>query len=281
MADNTARSLRLGASLAAVTGTSDKTEQIFRDWLAAVTPAEGAVRFGASTSADAARIAWRVDGEAEAMLPGLGGWLSDFGLPDAEAKCFTKATALLEPARLGGIVEQADGLDAGWYLPLDANVYDVLSLEKQTEDVHDVAAWSERKHAQRCSRLVRFVGRGQSEIWIPIPGAGEQAMAVALDALDALLESTPPAAARTALVAAAGGGVEVITSVRDTGVTSVGVYVRRPSTAQMLALARSVAKRDERRLAAFEGALGVDGVAGAEYRVYGNRTELLLHYDMA
>ena len=131
MADNIGKlvpSMRLNASFAAVTGTGPKTNQVFAGWLEAVAPAQGGVRFGASTGADVARVAWRVEGEAEPMLPGLGGWLQDFGLPDAEAQRFEKSTALLEPKRLGGFVEYADGLEAGWYLPLDANAYDVFSL---------------------------------------------------------------------------------------------------------------------------------------------------------
>jgi hypothetical protein len=105
-------------------------------------------------------------------------------------------------------------------------------------------------------------------------------MAIALDALETLL-SSPPAAARAALMAAGGGGVDVVSGHRSIGVTSIGIHVRRPSTAQVLALARSVAKRDERRLAAFEGALGASRAAGAEYRAFNDRAELLLYYDVA
>jgi hypothetical protein len=284
MADNNAlpvTSLKLKASLAAVTGLGDRTDQVFAGWADTVTPAEGKVRFGSRTSAAVARVAWHVEADTPAMVPNLGGWLHEFGLPQDEAQRFTKTTALLEPARLGGIIEYADGLGAGWYLPLDANVYDVFSLEKQTNDLYEVSGWCENQKVERCSRLVRLVGTFQSEIWMPVPGTGEKAMAVALNALEALLKSTPPAAASTALNAAAGGGVDVVIGHRDVGVTFVGINVRRPSTAQVLALARSVDNRDERRLAAFEGALGVNGPASAEYRVYSNRTELLLSYEVA
>jgi hypothetical protein len=282
MADNIGKvvpSMRLNASLAAVTGLGEETDQVFADWLESVTPAAGAVRFGASTAADGARIAWRVEGDGEAMVPNLGGWLQDFGLSEPEGKRFEKATQALQPKRIGGVLEYMDGLDAGWYLPVNANAYDALLLEKRNPDVDKLAAWCEKHGADRCSRYLRFVARTQSEIWIPVPGAGEKAIMAALGAGE--LESRVPAAARAALIAAAGSGIDVVAGIRDIGVTSVGIHVRRPSTAQMLALARTVAKRDERRLAAFEGALGVNGAAGAEYRVYSNRTELLLHYDVA
>jgi hypothetical protein len=285
MADNNGRlaPLRLNAAFATVTGTGPKTAQVFADWVQNVPPAEGAVRFSARASADVARVAWRVEGDAEPMLPGLGDWLNMFGLPDAEAQRFTKVTSVLEPTRLGGVVEFDDGLDAGWYLPLDASVYDTLAIEdeKRTETVHDLAAWCEKRGVERCSRLQRFVGRGQSEVWMPVPGSGEKAMKVALEAFDALGQSGPPAPARTALIEAAGNGVDVVGGLRATGIMSLGIHVRRPSTAQVLALARTATKRDERRLAAFEGALGVNGPAGAEYRVYSKRTELLLYYDVA
>src|SRR6185312_11599982 len=70
MADNIQR---LAASLAHVTGKSDKT-------------AEGPLRFGATTTSDVARSEWHIEGDAEAIVNALGGWLSEFGLSDAENK---------------------------------------------------------------------------------------------------------------------------------------------------------------------------------------------------
>jgi hypothetical protein len=77
MADNVER---LNAAFAAVTGTGPNTGKVFADWAQNVPPAEGAVRFGARTGADVARVTWQVEGDAEPMLPGLGDWLNLFGL---------------------------------------------------------------------------------------------------------------------------------------------------------------------------------------------------------
>jgi hypothetical protein len=279
MADNIKR---LAASLAQVTGKSDKTDQVFAVWAEEVTTAEGPLRFRATTTSDVARGEWHIEGDAEAIVNALGGWLSEFGLAYTENKRFTETTAKFLPKRIGGVVFHDHGLDAGWFLPLDDAIYsDVFEFERYvTEGVYELTNWCIQTRVRHCSRLVRFVGTAHSEIWMTVPGAGEKAVDVALTAFDVFLKSSPPAEARAALIAAAGGGVDIVFGHRAAGTKCVGVNVRRPSKEHVLALARTVTASDEARLAAFEKGLGVDGPAGAEYRIHDNRTELLLHYDV-
>src|SRR5690242_8355260 len=138
MTDN---SERLAASLAQVTGMSDKTDEVFAVWAEEVTPAEGLVRFSATTTSDVARGQWHIEGDAEGIVPGLGSWLSEFGLKHSENKRFTETTAKFLPRRIGGVVFEDHGLNAGWFLPLDDAIYsDVFEFERYvTEGVYELA----------------------------------------------------------------------------------------------------------------------------------------------
>jgi hypothetical protein len=249
----------------------------FEAWLAAAAvPAGDRPRFGLATTADyATTTSWTSVEAADAadyLLARFEGVTAD-----DELDLIAAVVERIEPARVGHFLEVSAGvLDRGWSLPIELPLARALALIEPNVAVERLLELADRRRLDACTRWSRSVGAGNpfTEVVLPAP------LEVALEAYDALAAPRPPPAVRDALAAA--GATAAALSVRITrgGLSKVGVVLPAPSTVAVLRLCAAVGRSDMDRLAAIEGALGVDGASSVEAAVFADRVAVEMAYEV-
>jgi hypothetical protein len=248
-----------------------------------VTPTDGDapasdVKYGASTDAAMITTTWRISAGALRIRQGLEGYFANFGADEKEAARLEATLEMLAPKRLGIWIEMGDdALDTGWFMDEPLDVTKVFAVAGGGALGGKALAWTQRHGVKRTTYLARSLGakKPYHDIFLDAPGldtALELVRSFDLPAPDGLVEE--------ALRRVTGSAAGVSVRLTEGALTRVGILGRRPSTDAVLSLLATRDKRDPRLLAAFEGTLGVNGAASAEYEIYAGRTNVELHYTL-
>jgi len=280
---NLERPLRMKAALAALPSASGAMRDELDRWMEIVTPTDGDapaadVKYGASTDAAMITTTWRISAGAQRIRQGVEGYFADFGADEKEAARLEATVEMLAPKRLGIWIEMGDNaLDTGWFMdePLDVNK--VFAVAGGGELGQKTLAWTQRHGVKRVTYLARSLGakRPYHDIFLDAPGVD-----AAIELVRSFDLPPPNALVEEALRRVTGSAAGLSVRLTEGDVTRVGVLGRRPSTDAVLSLLATRDQRDPRLLAAFEGTLGANGAAWAEYEIYAGRTNVELHYTL-
>jgi hypothetical protein len=257
-------------------------------WMEMVTPTEdGAptadVRYGASTDVAMVKTRWRISAGVERMRPGLEVYFGDFGAEPGEAAFLDATLEMLGAQRAGIWIAMAnDAIDTGWFFDEPFPITRVFAIAHSggglSETGEKALAWAERHGVTRTEYVTRSLA-GKTpchDIFLEAPS-----IKAAFELLTVYELPEPNVLVDDALRRGSVDGVGVSLLVTATGVTRVGVLARRPSADAVLSLIRTRDEKDAALLAAFEGALGVNSAAWAEYEVYAShRTNVELHFAL-
>jgi hypothetical protein len=275
-------------ALAALPSASEAMRDELARWMEMVTPTVDGVpaadlRFGASTDAAMVTTTWRISAGVDRIRPGLEAYFGDFGAQPGEAAFLDATLEMLAAQRAGIWIEMGnDTIDTGWFFDEPFPVTRVFAIAHSGGGLSELGeralAWTERHGVTRTEYVTRSLAAKTPyhDIFLEAPS-----IKAALELLTVYDLPEPNVLVDDALRRGSADGVGVSVRVTATGVTRVGVLARRPSTDAVLSLIRTRDEKDAQLLAVFEGALGVDGAAWAEYEVYaGNRTNVELHFTL-
>jgi hypothetical protein len=272
-------------ALAALPAASEAMRDELARWMEMVTPTQGDadVRYGASTDAAMVTTTWRISAGVERIRPGLEAYFADFGAEASEAAFLDAALEMLGPQRAGIWIEMGnDQIDTGWFVDEPFPVTRVFAVAHGggvlSEDGERVLAWAERHGVARTEYVTRSLGAKKPfhDIFLAAPNID-----AALELLTVYDLPPPNVLVDDALRRGSAEGAGVSVRVTDSAVTRVGVLARRPSPDAVLSLIKTRDEKDATLLAAFEGALRVNGAAWAEYEVRaGNSTDVELHFTL-
>jgi hypothetical protein len=240
-------------------------------WLAEAAAQRDAPGYQVAVPADLSSVMWRRASAARGSLSSIAN--------DAELARLDAVIERMHPARVGHYIDaSADALDRGWTIPDDVPLARALAVATENAITARLEQFALAHGIDTCSRLARSLGAGNpfTELVIRLPD-----LAQALTAFAALGVPAPGAAVVDALRIAARPGASLSIWLTDTGVSKLGVIISSPTTVDVLRVCAAAGLADMERLAAVEGALGVDGAARLECATTGSGTRIMIEYDVA
>jgi hypothetical protein len=285
--DVTAMCVRMQMASMLLPGSRPAVAARMDDWLARMlspnSPVDETVReFGVSVTADLGRLTWTVSGEAGAMIPVIGEYLTEVGVSEAELDRLAEADEAIQPARLGSWIEcRGESLDLGWLFPVEMPLVQALDVVEPSVKRDQVGEWAARQGLETCSCLGRSLGVGHpyTQLCLPLPKTGlQQQLVAALEAFSSL--SVPALSDQVVLSLLQGGPANLALSLwlSAKGLVKIGLVLPQPETWQVLHLCRALRIDEDEMLAAFEGALGVEGPNAVEVQSFAGGSGIELHY---
>ncbi|KAL6065530.1 PH domain-containing protein [Balamuthia mandrillaris] len=251
------------------------------------------IEFHVSTSADMQKLTWRTAGPQNIFIQRMVDFFWNVGAPESEIDRLNDVGALINPVKIGSWIDMSGkgGMDGGWYFPVDIPIKLALEAADSGDAATKVGQWAEKHHIENCISVGRDMGAApprQTELRINLPGNPERQVEVALDAFQTFDFPPLPEDAVAVLRRAAKDQniLSIITS--SEGFVRLGMLIPQPAPETVLNLC-SVCGASTDELASFEGALGSEGPAWAEYQylkkdfgygVYKEGFDVVFHYSV-
>lgn len=253
-----------------------------------------AIEFHVFTSATMQKLTWRTAGPQNIFIQRMVDFFWNVGAPESEIDRLNDVGALINPIKIGSWIDMSGkgGMDGGWYFPVDIP----LSLALEAADSGDpsikVKEWAVKHDLDKVYSVGRDMGAApprQTEFRIRLDGPFSTQLEQALDAFETfgfpplqdnaleILKKSGPASS-TPL------SLSIVTS--SEGFVRLGILQPNPTTDTVLSLC-DICSANKDDLAAFEGALGSEGPAFAEYQylmkgfgysVYKEGFDIIFHY---
>jgi hypothetical protein len=252
-----------------------------------------AIEFHVSTSANMQKLTWRTAGPQNIFIQRMVDFFWNVGAPESEIDRLNDVGALINPIKIGSWIDMSGkgGMDGGWFFPVDITLSQALESADPGEPTKKVSEWASKHKIERVYSVGRDMGAApprQTEIRIKIPGTQEETMAVVEDAFDMFEFPRIPDDALETLKSANSEYLclSIITS--SEGFVRLGVLQPNPDTETVLNLC-AISDAPKKDLAKFEGALGSNGPAWAEYQylmkgfgygVYKEGFDIVFHYSV-
>jgi hypothetical protein len=229
-------------------------------------------------------LTWFVIDSLADMLLKLGDELAEMPVDPAQMAQFTQITDALLPRELGAWLRMSGPyLEAGWSISETVPLQKALSFAADTRDARQLQAWTAAQGVVDCHYLEGSFSPGNPYLTLHFPLPGDTADAQldhALSLFDSLQLGGPPDDALSALLHYSAGGWLATVSLTAKSVSCIGIVLQQPSTRTVLHLSKihDVSLVTSAELAAFEGALGVDGATSVESVEVAGGHGLSLHY---
>jgi len=232
-------------------------------------------------------LTWFVVDPLADMLLKLGDELAEMPVDPAQMERFTQMTDALQPERLGAWLRMSGPyLESGWSISETVPLQKALSFAADTEDTRRLQAWTAAQGVVDCHYVEGSFSPGNPYLALHFPLPGETAD-VQLDHALSLFESLqlggPPDDALSALLHYNSGGWLATVWLTAKSVSRMGIVLQDPSTRAVLHLSKihNVSLVTTAELAAFEGALGVDGATSVETVEIAGGHGMSLHYTLS
>jgi hypothetical protein len=250
------------------------------------------IDFTVSTSANMQKLTWRTGGPQNIFIQKMVDFFWNVGAPESEIDRLNDVGALINPFKIGSWIDMSakGGMDGGWFFPVEITMKTALEAADAGDALSRVAAWADKHSIDKVYSVGRDMGAApprQTEFRIRLPGTDfERQLTTALDAFDMFqFQPLPDDAVRVIRSTGKDGlCLSIVTS--SEGFVRLGLLCPRPSTDTVVKLC-AIARADNEELAAFEGGLGTDGPAYAEYQylkegfgygVYQEGFDIIFHY---
>jgi len=255
-------------------------------------PKDMAIEFHVFTSASMQKLTWRTAGPQNIFIQRMVDFFWNVGAPESEIDRLNDVGALINPVKIGSWIDMSGkgGMDGGWYFPVEIPLSLALEAADAGEPSVKVKDWGTRHNIDKVYSVGRDMGAApprQTEIRVKLPGATFQdQLRQALDAFESFGFPNMPEDALDVLKNSSVTPLCLSIVTSSEGFVRLGVLQPNPTTDNVLTLCDiSGANKDD--LAAFEGALGSDGPAYAEYQylmkgfgysVYKEGFDIIFHY---
>ncbi len=237
--------------------------EVVEHWLDLQPPNGG--HMVASTSGDLTRITLYSAGPPEEYAPVVGGFLAEGGANEAELTMLASAGEGLEAAQVGSWIELSkDGLDAGWYFPVNMTFHKARRFAPDNPVSAALGEWARRCGVQDCAQLRRSVDPDQAaaELTVVIPG-DDPSHELALVQQGFKSVGAPWFGPKVDRVIRAMGSLEllVVVAIGAVGLNAAGVLVPEPSEELLDVLADAATRYSIEGTDDFEATLDVVGPA--------------------
>jgi len=253
-----------------------------------------AIEFTVAVSADMQKLTWRTGGPQNIFIQKMVDFFWNVGAPEAEIDRLNDVGADINPVKIGSWIDMSakGGMDGGWFFPVDITLKSAVASADPGDAISKFASWATEFGITNVYAVGRDMGAApprQTEIRfkLPSPDFNEQ-VRVALDAFQAFGFPPLPNDAVTILkeTKVAGLALSVITS--SEGFVRLGLLIPKPKLEATLVMCE-IANGHAQDIAAFEGSLGCEGPAWAEYQylmkgfgygVYKEGFDIVFHYNV-
>ena len=279
--------IKMRMALGYVPALPGPTTAAFEEWLVeAAATAQGEStrpRFTFATDARFGAVALRASFDAAALGGGFSARFEDVAADDELAR-LDVAIEQAQPARVAHWIEgRAGALERGWRIPAELPLARALALADANPKVVALAEFGEARGIETVSRFGRSVGLGGNrftELVAQLPGSGDEALEVGLDAYRALKAPRLPGLLVEAMRMALRGPISLSVWLTEHAVSHVGIVLSHPTTTEVLRLCHAIGADKMDPLAAVEGALGVEGPSEVECAVAGGGPTVQMEYDI-
>jgi len=274
-----------------------KVVEFWQIWSESFPPFEGlssgmAIEFEVSCSLSMEKLKWRTCGPQNMFIQRMVDFFFDVGASENEIDRLNNIGALIEPAKIGSWIEMSDkqGMDGGWYFPVDMPVDKAIQAADAGEAVDKVKEWIHKHKIESCYSVGRDMGAmppRQTSMKVNLPGPFAQQMEMAIDAFQMFGFPMIPDEALNVLKSSNPSSIALSVITCSEGFVQIGILAPNPSRETIIKLAE-ITKVDRRNdLETFEEALGGDGPAFCEYQhlmhsfgygVYKEGFDVILHY---
>jgi hypothetical protein len=252
------------------------------------------IDFHVFTSASMQKLTWRTAGPQNIFIQRMVDFFWNVGAPESEIDRLNDVGALINPVKIGSWIDMSGkgGMDGGWYFPVEIPLSLAMEAADPGEPTNKVKEWAQKHSIDKCFSIGRDMGAApprQTEMRLRLPGGDVQAqLKVAFDAFEMFGFPALPDDALQTLKESATGQLLLSIITSSEGFVRLGVLVPNPSTETVVKLC-DIAGGNKDDLAAFEGALGSDGPAFAEYQylmkgfgysVYKEGFDIVFHYNV-
>lgn len=277
-----------------------KVLEFWQIWSESIPPREDispgfSIDFTVATSADMQKLTWRTSGPQSIFIQKMVDFFWNVGAPESEIDRLNDVGALINPVRIGSWIDMSSkgGMDGGWFFPTEIPLKLAIEACDPGDASKKLSDWAEEFNIISVFAVGRDMGAApprQTEIRLKVPGeTAEEQIQNGTGAFEAFgFPAIPDEALKILHSSRPGPGLclSVITS--SEGFVRLGLLVPKPNTETVLALC-SIAGGNNDEMAAFEGSLGTDGPAFAEYQylnksfgygVYKEGFDVVFHYQV-
>jgi hypothetical protein len=232
-------------------------------------------------------LTWTVVDPLADMLLKLGDELAEMPVDPAQMAQFTQIADALQPKALGAWLRMSGPyLEAGWSISETVSLQKALAFAADTEDTRRLQAWTAAQGVVDCHYVEGSFSPGNPYLALHFPLPGETAdtqLDHALSLFESIQLGGPPDDALSALLHYGSGGWLATVWLTATSVSRLGIVLQQPSTRAVLHLCQihHISLVTTAELAAFEGALGVDGATSVETVEVAGGYGMLLHYTLS
>lgn len=279
--------LKMRMALGYLPALPEDTTEAFEAWLAAAAAAgsepRARPRYGVATDARFQAVAWRASYDAAGLARGLAALVEDVA-SDEELARLDVALEAAAPARVAHWIEARTGaLERGWRVLGEQPLARALALADPNPKVVALAELGEAHGFGPVQRLGRSVGLGGNrftEVLVRLPGAGEEALDLGLEAYRALKAPRLPGLLVEAMRMALRGPLSLSVWLTEHALSHVGLVLAHPTTVEVLRLGHAIGAEQMQPLAAIEGALGVEGPFEVECAVGAGGPTVQMEYEL-
>eukprot|EP01090_Pellita_catalonica_P016285 TRINITY_DN461_c0_g1_i1.p1 TRINITY_DN461_c0_g1~~TRINITY_DN461_c0_g1_i1.p1 ORF type:complete len:356 (+),score=80.01 TRINITY_DN461_c0_g1_i1:596-1663(+) len=157
-----------------------KVVEFWQIWSESFPPAEGltsgtTIEFEVSTSLSMEKLKWRTCGPQNMFIQRMVDFFFDVGASESEIDRLNNIGALIEPSKIGSWIEMSDkqGMDGGWYFPVDMPVEKAIQAADAGEAVDKVKEWIQKHKVDTCYSVGRDMGAmppRQTSMKLNLPG---------------------------------------------------------------------------------------------------------------
>jgi hypothetical protein len=232
-------------------------------------------------------LTWTVVDPLADMLLKLGDELAEMPVDPVQMAQFTQVTDTLQPKALGAWLRMSGPyLEAGWSISETVSLQKALAFAADTEDTRRLQTWTAAQGVVDCHYVEGSFSPGNPYLALHFPLPGQTADAQldhALSLFESLQLGGPPDDALSALLHYSAGGWLATVWLTATSVSRLGIVLQQPSTRAVLHLCQihHISLVTAAELAAFEGALGVDGATSVESVEVAGGYGMSLHYTLS
>ncbi len=259
--------LRMKMALQHLSLGKQKNAKLLINWLdkqPEITDEDDSAELMVALSSDLKSLTWYAAAAPSDCMEITGDFLSNLGASQAEMELLTQAGKQIQPEALGTWFQlNSDGLDGGWYFPEETTTYHVLNSVAPSADKEIFLEWAETHKVIECEQIRRSVAEPQpmTELFFLLPEVSlKEQIAIARSAFEIFEIGWFGQELETTLQDLGVSEIGMVAKLTQQGISQLGIVIIEPSTELVLTLCYLSKDFKERKLAMFEGSLGVERV---------------------
>lgn len=259
--------LRMKMALQHLSLGKNKNARLLIDWIdkqPEIEDEDDSAELMVVLSSDLKSVTWYAAAAPSDCMEITGNFLSNLGASQAEMELLAQAGKQIQPEALGTWFQlNSDGLDGGWYFPVETTAYHVLNILAPSADKEILLEWIETYKIIECEQIRRSIAEPQpiTELFFLLPEVSlKEQIAIARSAFEMLQLGWFGTELELTFQDLGVEEIGLVAKFTQEGISQIGIVIIEPTTELVLTLCYLSEDFSDQKLALFEGSLAAEGV---------------------